>query len=114
MCLFTCLGVIQGWGWHVADQYEYKTKVTVNPTGKGTVYVNYTANDEDNSNNTTNTVKEYSATVFAGSNTTTISLNASPIEGYRFLRWQDENGNTFLVILDSGFSEEVNNNYYRR
>ena len=25
-----------------------------------------------------------------------------------------ENGNTFLVILDSGFSEEVNNNYYRR
>ena len=26
----------------------------------------------------------------------------------------EENGNTFLVILDSGFSEEVNNNYYRR
>ena len=103
MCLFTCLGVIQGWGWHVADQYEYKTKVTVNPTGKGTVYVNYTANDEDNSNNTTNTVKEYSATVFAGSNTTTISLNASPIEGYRFLRWQDENGNT----VDNGSSAPI-------
>lgn len=96
LCLLCVAGFIHGWAFHVADQYEYKTHVNVEPTGKGTVYVNYTANDVDNSNNTTNsdTGKDYTATVFAGGNTTTISLNATPIEGWRFLRWEDGEENT--------------------
>ena len=105
LCLLCVVGATQGWAYHVADQYEYKAHVNVKPTGKGTVYVNYTANDDDNSNNTTNsdTGKDYTATVFAGGNTTTISLNATPIEGWRFLRWEDGEGN----IVGDGSSAPV-------
>lgn len=105
LCLLCVVGATQGWAYHVADQYEYKAHVNVKPTGKGTVYVNYTANDDDNSNNTTNsdTGKDYTATVFAGGNTTTISLNATPIEGWRFLRWEDGEEN----IVGDGSSAPI-------
>lgn len=96
LCLLCMVGFIHGWAFHVADEYQYKTHVNVQPTGTGTVYVNYTANDEDNSNNTTSSSggKDYTANVYSGNNETTISLNATPAEGYRFLRWEDSDGNT--------------------
>lgn len=94
MFLLCCVGITKGWTFHVTDEYQYKTHVNVDPTGKGTVYVNYTANDEDNSGNTTDDQKDYSATVYAGGNTTTISLNAQPIDEWRFVKWTDNGGNT--------------------
>lgn len=96
LCLLCMVGFIHGWAFHVADEYQYKTHVNVQPTGTGTVYVNYTANDEDNSNNTTSSSRgeDYTANVYSGNNETTITLNATPAEGYRFLRWEDSDGNT--------------------
>lgn len=94
VCLLCMVSIIQGWAFHVTDEYQYKTHVKVEPTGKGTVYVNYTATDNDNSDKTTTTERDYQETVAAGSNTTTISLNATPIDGWRFLRWEDGDGNT--------------------
>ena len=96
LCLLSSVGIIQGWAFHITDEYQYTTHVNVSPTGKGTVYVNYTESDVDNSNNTTDTEegKDYSATLYSGGNTTTISLNATPIDGWRFLRWEDGDGNT--------------------
>ena len=93
ICLLCIVGILEGWAIHITDEYQYKTHVKVEPTGKGTVYVNYTATDNDNSNNTTTDEKDYQATVYAGGNTTTISLNATPIDGWRFLRWEDNNNN---------------------
>lgn len=92
--LLCCVGMAKGWAFHVTDEYQYKTHVKVDPTGKGSVYVNYTANDDNNSNNATDNEKDYPATVYAGSNTTTISLNATPVDGWRFVKWTDEDGNT--------------------
>lgn len=92
LCLLCVVGATQGWAFHVADEYVYKTNVKV-ATGKGTVYVNYTANEDDNSSNTADQNdtdgKDYEATVYSGNNQTTISLNATPAEGYRFLKWED-------------------------
>lgn len=105
ICLLCFIGATQVWAVHVQDYYEYKTHVSVNPTGKGTVYVNYSASTRDNSSNTTNSIrgKDYNETVSAGGNTTTVTLNATPIDGWRFLRWEDGGGNT----LEGGTSPTV-------
>ena len=107
LCLLCVVGATQGWAsFHVADEYRYTTNVKV-ATGKGTVYVNYIANEVDNSNNTTdqnnNAGKDYTADVYSGNNQTTITLNATPAEGYRFLKWEDGEGN----IVGDGSSAPI-------
>lgn len=107
LCLLCVVGATQGWAsFHVADEYRYTTNVKV-ATGEGTVYVNYIANEDDNSNNTTdqnnNAGKNYTADVYSGNNQTTITLNATPAEGYRFLKWEDGEGN----IVGDGSSAPI-------
>ena len=84
------LGVLQASAVHVTDTYSYKTKLTVDQTGMGTVYMNYNALNQDNSGKTTTSTRNYTATVREASTTTSITLNATPNEGYRFLSWTND------------------------
>jgi len=76
---------------HLNDQYSYKTTVTVR-TGSGSVYATYNDVDNYNYGSATTSTKSYSASFRKGSNQASVTLNATPAEGYRFVKWEDNSG----------------------
>lgn len=78
--------------------YAYKTNLSVSPTGAGSVYASYTSNDfvSDHTRDATPTTssKSYEAVVYSRNNTISMNLHAEALDGYRFVRWVDENNNT--------------------
>lgn len=94
LCILNVCGLLNVSAFHLSDDYNYKTTVTVNPTGAGTVYVVYNDVNNYNYGSATDHQKSYTTTVSSYSNTTSITLNATAAEGYRFVRWADNAGNT--------------------
>ena len=78
--------------------YAYKTNLSVSPTGAGSVYASYTSNDfvSDHTRDVTPTTssKSYEAVIYSRNNTISMNLHAEALDGYRFVRWVDENNNT--------------------
>ena len=78
--------------------YAYKTNLSVSPTGAGSVYASYTSNDfvSDHTRDATPTTssKSYEAVINSKNNTISMNLHAEALDGYRFVRWVDENDNT--------------------
>lgn len=80
------------------ELYAYKTNLSVSPTGAGSVYATYTSNDfvSDHTRDATPTTSSssYEAVTYSRNNTITMNLHAEASDGYRFVRWEDENNNT--------------------
>lgn len=72
------------------DSYLYRTIVKVG-TGQGTVYATYS--DAESSSNDGN---NYDATVRSYTNETSVTLNATPAEGYRFVNWVKDADNSIV------------------
>ncbi len=100
LSLFVVCGTVTASAHLRSDSYPYKTTVKV-ATGAGSVYVVYNDVDNYNYGSATTTQKSYEATVSSYSNTTSITLNATPAEGYRFLRWEDGAGNVISATSTS-------------
>ena len=101
LVLTALFSILQMYALHASDTWKYKTTLNVSPSGKGTVYMDYNDNNTDNSSNTTTTSKSYPATVNSSNNTTSVTLNATPIDGWRFLRWEDGAGNVISSTSSS-------------
>ena len=98
------------------SSYPFRTTVKVEPIGAGTAYATYT----NRANTATDNERSYDGTGYSSdrySCTTSVTLVASPGTGYRFLRWEDENGNSYsntatttasLVYDVNGASYETN------
>ncbi|MBR1401369.1 MAG: hypothetical protein IJ562_07260 [Prevotella sp.] len=75
-----------------SNSYRYRTIVTIG-TGSGTVYASYVSDEGHSIENQSSSGNTYDATVRSYSNNVTVSLNATADTGYRFLRWEDSEGN---------------------
>lgn len=77
--------------------YAYKTNLSVSPTGAGSVYATYTSSDfvRDHTRDETPTTgsRSYEAVIYSRNNTITMNLHAEASDGFRFVRWVDENNN---------------------
>ena len=76
------------------NSYPFRTTLTVSPTGAGTVYASY----DSNAATTTTEGQSYDYTFDSyaeGGYTATVTLSATANTGYRFLRWEDGNGNFY-------------------
>ena len=81
------LMVMQNISANFPNSYLYRTTVSTSPTGAGTVYVSYS-----DATSTSSSGNNYDATVRSYNNTTSVTLNATPADGYRFLRWEASDG----------------------
>ena len=74
------------------NSYLYRTVVSVSPTGAGTVYASYVADDGHRIENPTSSGNQYDATVRSYNNNVSVTLHATASPGYRFLRWVASDG----------------------
>ncbi len=95
---FSIVGVINALAFTPPSYYAYRTNLTVSPTGSGSVYASYTSNyfvdDHTRDETPTTSSKSYDAVILSRNNAITMNLHAEAEDGYRFVRWENANGNT--------------------
>lgn len=106
--LVICLLVVLGGGNALAHRnvYPFETTVTVDPTGKGSVYASY----DGNAQTATYSTKTYSGSVedWDIGTTASVKLSAEAEPGYRFLRWEDSSGNVVSRVRETSVSQVYN------
>lgn len=107
ICLLSFLGLVSATAGR--SSYPFKTTITVSPTGAGTAYANYSG--QDNSGSATSSTASYTGTERDWDQegmTASPSLNATANEGYRFLRWEDNNGKSISQVRNTTVSQQYN------
>lgn len=87
-CMFVLFGLLQVFAHE--NEFPFSTTVKVYPTGAGKAYASY----DGTAKTPTTTEQKYDATIPSWNDPTsaTVTLSASANTGYRFLRWENENG----------------------
>ena len=89
MCIaIVCMGVLGTAARN--NTYPFRTNLTVNPTGAGTVYATYNGNATPTTTNQSSYDGEIDSW-YDDVRTATVSLNATAATGYRFVSWTDSN-----------------------
>ena len=87
-CMFVLFGLLQVFAHE--NEFPFSTTVKVYPTGAGKAYTSY----DGTAKTPTTTEQKYDATIPSWNDPTsaTVTLSASANTGYRFLRWENEDG----------------------
>ena len=119
--VLVCFFFIIGYGESFAGEstYPFRTKVIVyqEPTGAGKAYASYDGNEKTPTTTSANyddTISDYSTE----GTTASVTLSATANAGYRFLRWEDEEGSiisrtattTATQVYDTSEASRTRNN----